>query len=133
MLLLKDEWKRLEVYDGQFNSVQFGADLTLLVVQAGLEIYGPKGSPSLWPAHATIVLRDVASYKFSDCGYVAVDADTTEWDTPTIRAEEFRAPDPQDGVIHVGGSALWTRNGSSDCNISVWARHLEVWTDYPGT
>jgi hypothetical protein len=132
MLILKDEWKRLEMYDGRLVSVKFGAQQTLIVVESGLEIYGLQGAPSFWPANATIVLSDVASYKFRDRGYVAIDADHTEWDTPTIRAEEFRAPDPQDGVIHVGGSALWTRNGSSDCNMSVWARHMEVWTDYPG-
>jgi hypothetical protein len=131
VLILKDEWKRLEVYDGLFTSVKFGAEQTLIVVESGLEVYAPDSANSFWPANATIVLKDVASYKYHDCGYQRVDAQSVEWDEPTIRAEQFRPPHPLDGVIHVGGGSLWTRNGSSSCDISVWARHMEIWTDYP--
>jgi hypothetical protein len=132
VLILKDEWDRLEVYDGRFESVTFGAQETSILVQDGLEVYGVGGTQSCKFKNAVLILRDVASYKFRDDGYQRFDAHAIEWDPPTIKSETFRSAEKSDGVIHVGGCSLWTRNGSSSCEISVWARHMEIWADGTG-
>jgi hypothetical protein len=126
MVVLADDWDCLEVYDGRFASVAFGATETVIVVQDGLEVYEKDGPQSFRFANATIILRDVASYRFYDCGYQQIARHRVEWDAPTTKSEVFRPVDKADGVVHLGGCSLWTRNGSSYCEMSIWSRHIEV-------